>query len=226
MSTTRSYRGPWVGPDFFNILIFGSLLTVLLLWLFSVSAQAVGTGENEFPGHVIDHAGVLTDPDAIEQAATSAEGEYDLYVLTVDGPYVAADNYDADVQQFLQDNPDLGEFQSEDGLLRDDAVLITISPQVLQLGAYAGDNVDIERGGVVDITDAMTSPAQDGDWDQTALSGIDAAGKTLKAPAGHPGTAASSYDSWAAGLIWTLYQGVALATVVGAAVLLIKLNTH
>ena len=145
----------------------------LLIAVFTLGAapltHAAEQGSSGARGYVVDQADAFTDTASIQQTAeqVAADTEHTIAVLTIDTPHVTADNYDEDVISYLKGNP-VGDFQAEDGTLPQDTVLITISPKVRQLGAYAGDENNISRDDVEAITGAMIPHAQDANWDQAA----------------------------------------------------------
>lgn len=121
---------------------------------------------------IYDDANVLDDEKvAKEISALSSDEDAHIAVIASDDPSLTEDGYDEDVKSLIA-NGDYADIQGEgDETLNPDVVLISISPDLRKLGTYAGD--DISRADQIadKAVGEMKSPARDGDWDQTAITG-------------------------------------------------------
>lgn len=124
---------------------------------------------------VYDEADALDD-DAVtsEIEALSSEQDVHIAVLASDDPALTENSYDKDVKNLIEsgDYADIAGDGSQ--TLKDHVVLIAISPEVRKLGTYTGDGVRNADQIADKAVGEMKSPARDGDWDKTAVTGADA----------------------------------------------------
>ena len=116
-------------------------------------------------GRVLDDGQVVKDINALRNR-TGLE----VAVLTTGADAdVHKDTYDDDVLTYLEEHGD--DAVLDGGGLRDGLVLVTISPDVRQVGVYAGDDVDLDADGVEEVVDAVRADARAGRWDDVAVGG-------------------------------------------------------
>lgn len=158
-------------------VLFAGLL--LALFTSSLAAHAAVTDVT-----VYDDADVLDDAavaSAIE--ALSSEQDVHIAVLASDDHSLTENSYDEDVKNLIEsgDYADIAGDGSQ--TLKDDVVLIAISPEVRKLGTYTGDGVRNGEQVADKSVGDMKPPAQDGDWSKAAVTGADA---SLQAVNGEP----------------------------------------
>lgn len=127
---------------------------------------------------IYDDAGVLDD-EAVSKEISELSSDEDVHiaVLTSDDSSLTDNGYDEDVKALI-DNGDYADIQGSAGeTLKPDVILISISPDLRKLGTYAGDEISRADQIADKAVGEMKSPAQAGDWDQTAIAG---AGSSLK----------------------------------------------
>lgn len=84
----------------------------------------------------------------------------------------SADDYDATITARLTD---LGPDELIDnGRLAEDATVIVLSPELRQFGIYSGDEAQDAESTVDVVTDAMRPYAQDAQWEDAIVSGVEA----------------------------------------------------
>lgn len=119
-----------------------------------------------------DDADILDDQrvvDALNQLIRLDKLE-DAQIAVYTSDEVSKDDYDADITELIKKDND--PLIMDDGLLRENIVVVTISPEVRQIGVYAREGSPLEsKSAVRAATSEMTFYAQREDWDNTAFVG-------------------------------------------------------
>lgn len=148
--------------------LFAGLLLVALTP--ALAAQAAVTDVT-----IYDEANVLDDRAvASEIEALSSEQNVHIAVLASNDPALTENSYDENVKSLIESGDYADIAGTESQTLKDDVVLIAISPEVRKLGTYAGDGVRNADQIADSAVGEMKTPARDGDWDQAAVAGADA----------------------------------------------------
>ncbi|GAA3559747.1 hypothetical protein GCM10022197_14040 [Microlunatus spumicola] len=173
----------------------GLLFAVALL--VAVPAATAGTATAAAPttraslilddGRILDDKQVVHDINALRNGA----GVHVAVLTTGDDADVSKDGYDDDVLTYLEDHDDAAVLDPDGGGLRDGLILIAVSPDVRQVGVYAGDDVDLDADGVEDVVNAVRPDARAGRWDAVVVRG---AKKALAVTAAGGGTGSSDPD--------------------------------
>lgn len=158
---------------------------------------------------ILDEEQVFSD-NLDEQAANADElDDVRFVVWSVEDDSITENNYDRDVREHLDtlDEPDVAEGTS----LQDEVALITLSPELRQLGVYAGDDVDISNRVVQDAVDDMRPHAADAEWDDAMVAGVESVSDSLgESDEGSAGGYDFEAPSWFAPMMGFLIIGVAL----------------
>lgn len=121
---------------------------------------------------IYDETDVLNNAVVQDQIKNlSSEQDVHIAVLATDDPSLTEDNYDQDVKA-LVDNDGYAEIAGEGNeTLKQNVVLISISPDLRKLGTYAGDGIPRADQIADKAVGEMRSPARDGDWNEAATAG-------------------------------------------------------
>lgn len=132
------------------------------------STQANALGLDEIS--VIDEAGLFGEEQlGTLYSATDNMGQYDLFLLTLEGQSEA--NYDEDIYTYVTEELADTDGFTTDGLA-EDTVLMTMSPDIRQLGIYGGTTADLSPNDVEAVVRAMAPGARDDDWHRAAQDGF------------------------------------------------------
>lgn len=127
-----------------------------------------------------DDADILDDQrvvDALNQLVRLDKLE-DAQIAVYTSDEVSKDDYDADITELIKKDND--PLIMDDRLLSENIVVVTISPEVRQIGVYAREGSPLEsKSAVRAATSEMTSYAQQEDWDNTAFIGASAYAEKL-----------------------------------------------
>ncbi len=115
-----------------------------------------------------------------------------MVLTTGDDADVHKDTYDDDVLTYLEEHDDTAVLNGDGDGLRDGLILIAVSPDVRQVGVYAGDDVDLDADGVEEVVEAVRPDARAGRWSAVVVRG---AKKALATTAAAAGTGSSDPDS-------------------------------
>lgn len=151
------------------------LLALALLALLAPLAAAPAAHATPRAVEVLDEAGVLSDPQGLEDRITeiSFREEVQLEVLTLDS---ATQDVDTSDDRVLNDAV-LAYARAEhpewiDGdTWADGVVIVALDPVQRKLGTYAGEDVELSDGGFEDVQDAMRDDAADGAWEDALEAG-------------------------------------------------------
>lgn len=151
------------------------LLTLALLALLAPLAAVPAAHATPPAVEVLDEAGVLDDPQALEDriSGVSFREEVQLEVLTLDS---ATQDVDTSDERVLNDAV-LAYARAEhpewiDGdTWADGVVIVALDPVQRKLGTYAGDDVKLSDGGFEDVQDAMRDDAADSAWEDALEAG-------------------------------------------------------
>ena len=137
--------------------------------------------------HVLDDGQVVHDVKALRNKA----GVKVAVLTTGDDADVHKDTYDDDVLTYLEEHDDKAVLNGGGDGLRDGLILIAMSPDVGQVGVYAGDDVDLDADGVGEVVEAVRPDARAGRWDSVVVRG---AKKALAVTAADEETSSSDPD--------------------------------
>ncbi|GAB2575575.1 DUF5129 domain-containing protein [Microlunatus antarcticus] len=143
---------------------------------------------------VFDDARILDDSSVVHDinALRNKAGVKVAVLTTGDDADVHKDTYDDDVLTYLEEHDDKAVLSSDGDGLRDGLILIAVSPDVRQVGVYAGDDVDLDSDGVEEVVAAVRPDARAGRWDDVVVGG---AKKALAVTAAGEGTSSDEPDS-------------------------------
>lgn len=117
--------------------------------------------------HILDDSQVVHDINALRNKAGVK-----VAVLTTGGDAdVHKDTYDDDVLTYLDDHDDKAVLDRNGDGLRDGLILVAVSPDVRQVGVYAGDDVDLDADGVEEVVEAVRADARAGRWNAVVVRG-------------------------------------------------------
>lgn len=143
-----------------------ALLAIPLAW--GITAASEQSAQLTDESLIIDEADILDSEGLVEEINGLDDAEVRIGVFTSDE--ADEDDYDATITERLVElDPD---GLIEDGELADDAVVVVLSPELRQLGIYSGDDAEDAEPSVASVTEAMTLPAQDADWNEAARVGV------------------------------------------------------
>lgn len=122
---------------------------------------------------VFDDAGILDVTKVVHDinALHDTSGVKVAVLTTGDGADVHKDTYDDDVLTYLEEHKDRAVLDGSGSGLRDGLILIAVSPDVRQVGVYAGDDVDLDADGVEEVVEAVRPDARAERWDTVAVRG-------------------------------------------------------
>lgn len=168
-------------------LRFLAALVIGLFCAFGLLAQPLPAHAEGEPGAELSHIDLIHDDadilddqrvvDALNQLVRlDADSDAQIAVYTSDE--VSKDNYDEDMTELIKSEAD--PLIMEDGQLRENIIVVTISPEVRQLGVYAREGSALENRQAVEAsTQAMVPYAKEADWDNTAFVGASSYLETL-----------------------------------------------
>jgi len=96
-----------------------------------------------------------------------------------------------DVLTYLEEHDDKTVLNGDSDGLRTGLILIAVSPDVRQVGVYAGDDVDLDADGVEEVVKAVRADARAGRWNAVVVRG---AKKALAVTAAGGDTSSSGSD--------------------------------
>lgn len=134
---------------------------------------SAGTGDQEPVSDeslIVDDADLLDDNrvvDALNNLERTGDSTTRVAVFTTDE--VTKDGYDQAVTKKLIDRDPKGVI--DDGKLASDVVVVTISPEVRQVGIYAGDDAPRNDRVTKSAVETMRPFAREKDWDNVAFTG-------------------------------------------------------
>lgn len=137
--------------------------------------------------HILDDGQVVHDINALRTRA----GVKVAVLTTGDDADVHKDTYDDDVLTYLEEHADKAVLNGDSDGLRSGLILVAVSPDVRQVGVYAGDDVDLDADGVEEVVEAVRSDARAGRWDAVVVRGAE---KALAVTAADDGTSSSDPD--------------------------------
>lgn len=117
--------------------------------------------------HILDDSQVVHDINALRNKA----GVKVAVLTTGDDADVQPDTYDDDVLTYLEEHDAKAVLNDDSDGLRDGLILVAVSPDVRQVGVYAGDDVDLDADGVEEVVAAVRPDARAGRWDVVAVRG-------------------------------------------------------
>ena len=122
---------------------------------------------------VFDDARILDDSQVVHDinALRNRSGVEVAVLTTADDADVGKDTYDDDVLRYLEEQDDRAVLDGDSNGLRDGLILVAVSPDVRQVGVYAGDDVDLDADGVEEVVDAVRPDARAGRWKAVVVRG-------------------------------------------------------
>jgi uncharacterized membrane protein YgcG len=122
---------------------------------------------------IFDDARILDDGQVVHDinALRNKTGVEVAVLTTGEDADVHKDTYDDDVLTYLEEHDDKAVLDSDSDGLRNGLILVAVSPDVRQVGVYAGDDVDLDADGVQEVVDAVRTDARAERWDAVAVGG-------------------------------------------------------
>lgn len=208
----------------FAAILLAAVMLVLVGLLPALPAHA--EGEDEAPPLssvelIHDDADILDDQrvvDALNQLTRLDELE-DTQVAVYTSDEVSKNNYDKDITELIKADDD--PLVMDDGLVRENIIVVTISPGARQIGVYAREGSPLEsKSAVRAATSEMTSYAQNEDWDNAIFTGASTYLETLDvATRNDPAVVAEERKAQSdalnqAGITFAIFVGSALVLLV------------
>jgi uncharacterized membrane protein YgcG len=150
-----------------GVVAAGALVVALPAGTASAAPQTTRASLVFDDAHVLDDSQVVHDIDALRDKS----GVKVAVLTTGDDADVHKDTYDDDVLTYLEEHDDKAALDSDGDGLRDGLILVAVSPDVRQVGVYAGNDVDLDADGVEEVVEAVRPNARAGRWNAVVVHG-------------------------------------------------------